>query len=207
MVKELLLVATGLFLAMLVFRFVRGVLQGRRLSVGRSCTPEEGDDPELKRMLAEAVDGPRAREALRRIEARAAAIDAPESRAVHHCAAAKVALTVLKRASVATKLYMRALQEDPRCGEALAKVEEILIAQRRTRRLERVCWEVLGRLDDGDTGGPIWSKSWAILAKLYAASPRLVGRADAIRKMLAAVQIDPDEALEDPPADLPRLAP
>jgi hypothetical protein len=204
--KELLFVVSGLFFLMLVFRLVRSVVLGRRLSAARSCEPEESDDPELCRLVSEAVDAPRAREALREIERRAGTADTPARRASHHCAAASITLQRLKRPSVAVKFYLRALRDDPTCVEALAKLQEILIAQKRQRRLEWTCWDVLGRLDDEQAGSPAWRAAWRGLTAVYSASPRYVSRADAIRKMLAAVDTD-DESEPDAPANLPRAVP
>jgi hypothetical protein len=194
MVKQLLVIAAVLFLLMLVLRFVRGLIQGRRLSRDRSCLPGEGSDPELRRLVEEAAaGGSRAREALRRIEARVASIDDAAERAAHHCAAAGVSLAVLKRPGVAAGLYMRALREDPGCLAALVRLEEILLAQKRHRALEGFCWGLLGRLGDDATGSETWHKAWSILAKLYAMNPKRVHRADAIRKMLATAATDPGE--------------
>jgi hypothetical protein len=205
MVKGLLVLAAVLFLLTLLLRFVRGMSQGRRLSRGRSCLPGAGSDPLLRRMLEEAAaGGGRAREALRRIEARVATIDDVGERAAHHCAAAGVSLAVLKRPGVAAGLYMRALREDPTCLAALVQVEEILLTQKRHRALEGVCWGLLGRLDEEATGTEVWFKAWSALAKLYAENPRRVHRADAIRKMLAGVsaeaeadRTDDDDNLRD----------
>jgi len=193
MVKGLLVVAAVLFLLMLLMRFARGVSRGRHLSRGRSCLPDERSDPELRRLLEEAAaGGGPAREALRSIEARIATIDDAAERASHHCAAAGVSLAVLKRPGVAAGLYMRALREDPACTTALVQLEEILQAQKRHRTLESVCWNLLGRLGEEATGSEIWHKAWSVLAKLYAANPKRVHRADAIRKMLASAVAEAD---------------
>jgi len=191
MVKGLLVVAAVLFLLMLLLRFVRGMSQGRRLSRGRNCLTGDSSDPELRRLVAEAeAGGGRAREALRRIEARVTTIDDAGGRAAHHCAAAGVSLAVLKRPGVAAGLYMRALREDPTCIAALVQVEEILLAQKRHRAFEGVCWGLLGRLGEDATGTEAWFKAWSALAGLYAANPRRVHRAAAIRKMLAGVSAE-----------------
>ncbi|MFO8074066.1 MAG: hypothetical protein R6V85_19580 [Polyangia bacterium] len=204
--KELLFAVTGLFFLMLVFRLVRSVVLGRRLSSAGSCEPDDSGDPELSRLVSEAADTPRAREILREIERRAGIAETPASRASHHCAAASIALQKLKRPSVAVKFYLRALRDDPTCREALAKLQEILIAQKRHRRLEWTCWDVLGRLDDEQIGSFAWRAAWRGLTAVYSASPRHVSRADAIRKMLAAVDTD-DESEPDASASLPRAVP
>jgi hypothetical protein len=91
--------------------------------------------------------------------------------------------------------YLRALREDPTCLAALERLREILMAQKRYRRLEQTCWDVLGRLDDSDVGTEMWAKAWMVLAAIYSTSPRHVRRADAIRKMLTSFEAD-DEGEE-----------
>jgi len=186
--KTWLLIALGLFVLMLVVRLVRGILQGRRISAGRSCSTEGMGDPELTALVAEANQSSgRAREILRKIEARAATAAHREARASYHCAAGDVSLIQMKRPKVAVGFYLRALREDPTCVPAFDKLQEILLAQKRGRRFERTCWEVLGRLDDAEVGSEMWVKCWSGLAAIYSASPRQVGRADAIRALVAAV--------------------
>jgi hypothetical protein len=185
--KTWLLVALGLFVLMLVFRFLRGIIQGRRISAGRTCSTDALDDPELAKLLGEARESGRVRDALRRIEGLATTAAEPASRAAYHCAAGDVSLIQMKRPKVAVGFYLRALREDPTCVPAFDKLQEILLAQKRGRRFERTCWEVLGRLDDDDVGSEMWIKAWSGLATIYSASPKHVGRADAIRALLASV--------------------
>jgi hypothetical protein len=181
--EKWLLIALGLFVLMLVFRFVRGILQGRRLSAGRTCSTDGLDDPALAGLVEEARQGGKARDVLRKIEGRATTAAEAEVRAAYHCAAGDVSLIQMKRPKVAVGFYLRALREDPTCVPALDKLQEILLAQ---SRFERTCWEVLGRLDDDEVGSEMWVKCWSGLATIYSVSSRHVGRADAIRALLAA---------------------
>jgi hypothetical protein len=145
---------------------------------------------ELTNLVEEAEKTGKVREAIRKLGSRGSGIDSAELRAAYRCAAGHLALTSLKRPSLAVGLYLRALREDPNCVEALDKLQEILAAQKRLRRLEWTYWDVLGRLDDAEAGGEMWSKCWSGLASLYSASPRKVRRSDAIRKALAAYAPD-----------------
>jgi hypothetical protein len=188
--KAALAIAVALFIAVLVLRFVRGLLSARRFEgAAGGCELDDRADPELKRLVQEAVSSGKAREAVRQIERRATSGEA-SARAAHHCAAGNVALSEMKRPALAVGLYLRALREDPTCLAAFDHLREILMAQKRHRRLERTAWDVLGRLDDGDVGSPMWTAAWSALAVIYTSSPRHVRRADAIRKMLASFEED-----------------
>jgi hypothetical protein len=193
--KQVLAIAAVLFIAVLVIRFVRGMMLGRRVSASAGgFEVDEDADPELKRLVKEAVASGKAREGLRQIERRATSGEA-SSRAAHHCAAGNLVLTEMKRPGLAVGFYLRALREDPTCLAALERLREILMAQKRYRRLEQTCWDVLGRLDDSDVGTEMWAKAWMVLAAIYSTSPRHLRRADAIRKMLASFEAD-DEGEE-----------
>ena len=100
----------------------------------------------------------------------------------------------MKRPSLAVGLYLRALRETPNCPEALDKLQEILTAQKRLRRLEWNYWDVLGRLGEGEADSEIWLKCWSGLATVYSRSPRTVRRADAIRKAMAAYVTDDEDS-------------
>jgi len=194
--KQALAIAAVLFIAVLIFRFVRGLMLGRRVSASAGrCEVDEGADPELKRLVSEAVTSGKPREGLRQIERRATTGEA-SARAAHHCAAGNLALTELKRPGLAVGFFLRALREDPTCLPALERLREILMAQKRYRRLDQTCWEILGRLDDVDVGSPVWIEAWTVLAAIYSTSPRHVRRADAIRKMLASFEGDEGEGEE-----------
>jgi hypothetical protein len=191
--KTALAIAVLLFIAVLVLRFVRGVMLGRRLEGASSgCDLGDAADPELRRLVQEAVSSGRPRDAVRQIERRATSGEAA-SRAAHHCAAGNLVLTEMSRPGLAVGLFLRALREDPTCTAALERLREILMAQKRYRRLERTCWDVLGRLDDGDVGSPMWIAAWSLLAAIYSTSPKHVRRADAIRKMLDSLREEDDE--------------
>jgi hypothetical protein len=193
--KQVLAIAAVLFIAVLVIRFVRGMMLGRRVSASAGgCEFDEDADPEIKRLVTEAVATGKSREGLRQIERRATSGEA-SSRAAYHCAAGNLVLTEMKRPGLAVGFFLRALREDPTCLAALERLREILMAQKRYRRLEQTCWEILGRLDDSDVGTSMWSKAWTVLAAIYSTSPRHVRRADAIRKMLASFEAD-DEGEE-----------
>jgi len=204
--REPLLVAlAGLFLALLVFRFVRGVVVGRRISRSRACSSDPRSDPDLVALVEEGSKPGRAREVIREIERRALGRETRAEAASHHCAAGEVSLAGLKRPGLAVGFYLRALHDDPTCVEALDRLQEILTAQKRLRRLEWTCWEVLGRLSEAEVGSAAWVRCWSVLAGVYASSPRLVRRADAIRKMLSAEVLDAaSDDGEEPPAPLPR---
>ena len=185
MKEPLLLAVIGLFLVALVYRLVRGFSSARRW--GRNSTPfPPSNDAELSHLIEEARSSGKIREALREIGRRAHALESAARRAAYHSAAGHLSLSELKRPALAAGFYLRALREDPTCVEALDKLQEILIAQRRLRRLEWTYWDILGRLEDSQVGLEIWMKCWSGLASIYSASPRTVCRADAIRKALSA---------------------
>jgi len=211
--KTWLLIALGMFVLMLVIQFIRGILQGRRISAGRTCSTDGIGDPELAGLIEQAHQGGgKARSVLRKIEHRATTADEADARAAHHCAAGDVSLIQMKRPKLAVGFYLRALREDPNCVPALDKLQEILMAQKRRRRFERTCWEVLGRLDDAEVGSEMWIKCWSGLAAIYSASPKHVWRADAIRALIASVtgggerDSDSDDfASDDSDKPLPRV--
>lgn len=184
--KELvLLIAIGLFLAALIFRFIWGLRLGRQLPRDDNGFKATADIA-LTRLLEDANGNAKVREVLREISRRAPGLDTPERRAAYHSAAGYLSLQKMKRPALAVGFYLRALREDPACLRALDELQNILVAQKRFRRLERTYWDVLGRLDDTYVGQEIWLKCWSGLASLYSASPRTLRRADAIRKALAA---------------------
>jgi hypothetical protein len=194
----ILVVLAGLFVALLVFRLVRGYLVAKHFPIGNACMSGPMD-PELVAIVEEAKRTGRTREALRAVERRAAGAGSPSMRAAHHCAAGNLSLNHLKRPALAVGFYLRALREDPTCVHALMSLREILTAQKRWRRLERTYWEVLGRLDDGEVGSEIWTKCWSGLSSVYSVSPRTLRRADAIRKMLTETSAAPEsDEVEEP---------
>lgn len=174
-----------LFIAMLILRFVRGILISRRLGANNTLPSSMGDS-ELESLIDSATDNAKVREALKSIEARASSSESAQQRAMYHCARGHLSLTKLKRPGLAVGFYLRALREDPTAIDALDKLQEILTAQKRLKRLEWTYWAVLGRLDDAEVGSKIWIKCWSGLASIYSTSPRTTPRADAIRKSLAA---------------------
>ncbi len=202
MKEPLLLAAIALFIVALVFRFVQGIRLGRRLQDRKASLPSCADS-ELTALLKEAQDTGKARIVLRKIAQRASGLDSAALRAAYRCAGGNLALTEIKRPALAAGLYLRALREDPECIQAIDKLQEILAAQKRLRRLERTYWDVLGRLDDSSVGGEMWVKCWSGLASIYSASPRTVRRADAIRKAFAAYGPDDEEEQDD----IPQIAP
>ncbi len=184
MKEQLIVVLVVLFLVVLILRTVRGVI-GRRVKVEDSCVPEFADT-ELAELVVQSKTPGKAREVLREMGRRAARVESPRLRASYNCARGNLSLNQLKRPKAAVGFYLRALREDPTCEEPLKKLQELLTAQRRMRRLEWMYWDVLGRLDDIDVDSKVWFRCWSGLASLYSASPRKVHRADAIRKVLAA---------------------
>jgi hypothetical protein len=199
MKEPILLTAVVLFMAVLVLRLVRGARIGKRMK-GRGVKLPACADDELDSLLKKAKDSGKIRDVLREINNRASRVDAADLRAAYRCAAGHLALVDLKRPNLAVGFYLRALREDPTCVEALDKLQEILAAQRRHRRLERTYWDVLGRLDDAEAGGNMWFKCWSGLASVYSASQRSIRRADAIRKALSVVA--PYEPLDDSESEI-----
>ncbi len=192
-----ILVFIGLFIVALVFRVVRGLSLGKFLSGSKSELPTCAD-PDLTALMKAVTDEPRkVREILRKISRGASSAHSPDLRAAYQCAGGNIALTTLKRPNLAVGFYLRALRESPGCVEALDKLQEILTAQKRLRRLEWTYWDVLGRLEEGETGSEMWSKCWSGLASIYSVSPRRVRRADAIRKAMAAYVPEVEDGSED----------
>ncbi len=200
MKEPLLIVLVGLFIIVLVFRLIRGLLVGRRLKSKDPSVPG-WTDPQLSNLIDGAKRPTLVREAIREIGRRAPGVESAELRAEYRCAAGYLSLNQLKRPGLAVGFYLRALREDPTSIEALDKLQEILTAQKRFRRLEWTYWDVLGRLDDAEVGSEMWGKCWAGLAAVYSSSPRTVRRADAIRKAL--VEFTHDDTEE--PGDMPRV--
>ena len=196
--EPLLLTTIALFLLALITRFVRGVLLGRRFRAKGSSPPRYAD-AELNALIADARKPGKLRETIRRITGRALALESGTSRAAHYCAAGDLALSPLNRPASAVGFFLRALREDRLCIQALERLQEILIAQKRLRRLEWTYWDVLGRLDDAEVGGEMWTKCWSGLVSVYSASPRTVRRADALSKALK-VFLAEENAEEEMPA-------
>ena len=197
--EPLLLATVVLFILALIFRFIRGVRLGRRFLIRETSLPEFADR-ELKMLIDEARKPGKLRETLRDISGRAPFADSGRVRAAYYCAAGHLALTDLKRPGSSVGFYLRALREDPLCVDALQKLREILVAQKRPKRLEWTYWDILGRMDDSEVGGEMWIMCWSGLASLYSASPRTVRRADAMRKALSIfTSEDEDDVGEFPP--------
>jgi len=182
---------------------------GRRISADHAYPPLELYDRNLSQIVKDAVESGKTREALRKIQQETHSKDAP-TRAAYHCAAGNLAVSEMKRPSLAVGFYLRALRVDPRCVSAIDRLREILSAQKRLKRFERTCWEVLGRLGDDEVGSEMWVKCWSGLAAIYSATPRLVRRSDAIRKLLDAVATedsDVEKEISKATSDIPRLNP
>jgi hypothetical protein len=182
----------GMTLFVIVLRMVRAYFFARRVSTGSACLPIAADD-RLTSLVADVEKSGKVREAIRTIGQRAPGIKSPSLRSAYHCAAGYLAISRLKRPGLAVGFYLKALRAYPTCIEALEKLQEILAAQKRLRRLERTYWEVLGRLDDSEAGTEMWFKCWSGLTAIYSTSPRTIRRADAIRKMLSVFDEDGDE--------------
>ena len=194
--KEPLLVAlVALFFVVLIFRMVQAYLLAHRLKGCSQDVPNDADE-RLVEMLRGADTPQKAKDALRDITHMAGGVKSPAGRSAYYSAAGNLALNPLKRPNLAVGLYLKALRANPTTIEAVRKLQEILTAQKRIRRLEWTYWEVLARLDDSEVGEETWLACWAGLAAVYAASPKTVHRADAIRKSLSAFLVDEDSEKE-----------
>jgi len=191
MKETLLVIAAGLIVAFLIFQSLRGFFFSRR-----KWKNKDDIAPELSRYIERAGNPSEAREVLREIDQRAVETRARTRSRFYHTAG-EIALTVLKRPNVTVRYCQRALRNDPTCETAFERLAEILIAQKKYRRLERVCWGLLSRLNEDESGGLVWKKFWSGLVTVYANSPRLTERADAIRKMLDGFEADIDEGFEN----------
>jgi hypothetical protein len=205
MKEPIVAIAVGLFILALIVRLVQGFRLGKRFSDRAPKMPDCADS-ELTSIVEEAKRTGKIKEAIRNLGNRASSLDSAELRAAYRCAAGHLALSELKRPALSIGMYLRALREDPTCIAALDKLQEILAAQKRIRRLEWTYWDVLGRLDDSEIGGEMWIKCWSGLASLYSASPKNVRRADAIRKALAAYVPDVCDS-QDGPSDPRNVSP
>ena len=197
MIETLLPALMGLFVIVLVLRVVKAMVFARQFSREESSIPA-GASEELAALMRDAETSGKYRDVLRTIENRTAGMTSPAVRATYHCAAGNLARNRLKRPGLAVGFYLKALRADPTCIEAIGRLQEILVPQKRLRRLEWTYWEVLGRLNDGEAGGEMWLLCWSGLTAIYSTSPRTVRRADAIRKMLAAFGSDSDDERLNP---------
>ena len=194
--KEYLLAFTALlFLALLLYRLIRSIWLSQRLSAD-THSPGCAIPGELQAKVDAATTPARARELLREIERRASG-ERANKRACYYVASAEVARTVLKRQNVSVHFYIRALRNDPACEPALERLITALLAQKKTRLLERHCWSLLSRMGPEHTGGAVWIKCWTTLGNLYAANPRQLERSDAIRKMLNFAVAEDDDEFSD----------
>ena len=189
MTEKILVVVVALFLLWLIVRLIWGYLVSRTMEGSSTNVPLEADG-ELKKLVEEVQNSGDVREGFRKIAARAASLKSGKLRAVHYCASGNLALSVLKRPNLAAGLYFRALREDPTCTEPLGHLQRILIPQKKVRRLERAYWDTLARIENPEENMEAFVSCWNGLATLYAASPRTVRRADAIRKSMTVLGID-----------------
>ncbi len=193
MKEPALLALIVLFVAVLVLRMVKSYSLAKRLRSEGTGLPMDADAG-LVELVERAQTPAKAREVIREISEMAHGIASSSKRAAYYCAAGNLAIHPLKRPNSAVGLFLKALRDHPTCSDAIVKLQEILTAQKRYRRLEWTYWEVLARLDDSEVGEEVWVACWSGLAAIYAASPRTVRRADAIRKSINAfVQVDEDD--------------
>ncbi|MBN2718473.1 MAG: hypothetical protein JXX14_21695 [Deltaproteobacteria bacterium] len=192
MKEKLLVITAALSVLFFLFQVVKGYYLARRPWKRRRPRV----DSELEELLQKAESPAEARNVLRDIDGRAARHDAT-ARASYYSVAGEVALHQLKRPNVAIRYYLRALRNNPRCESAFDRLSEILLAQKRHRRFKRACWYLLSRMDEDDTGTSLWNKCWSGLATVYASSPATTDRADAIRLMLAGMNAEAAEVLEE----------
>jgi hypothetical protein len=195
MKEPILLLLIGLFIAVLVMRLVKAYLLAHRLKTKGTDIPD-GADGKLMGLMAD-IDSPqKARAAISAIGRMVPREKSPTTRSAYFVAAGHLAINPLKRPKLAVGFYLKALRSDPTCLDALHKLQEILLAQKRYRRMEWTYWEVLARLDDSEVGEEMWLVCWAGLAAIYAVSPRGVHKADAIRKTLSAFIADEEDEKE-----------
>lgn len=192
MKEPLILALVALFIAVLVLRLIKDYLFVKRWK-GKEAGLPDAADAELAELVGAVDSANKGRETIRTISRLALGGKSPTVRGAYYCAAGNLALHSVKRPGLAVGLYLKALRADPTCLEALHKLQDLLSAQKRFRRLERTYWEVLARLDDTEVGGDIWIACWSGLAAVYSASPRTILRADAIRKALTAYVSDDDD--------------
>jgi hypothetical protein len=196
MKEPALLALLVLFVAVLVLRSVKAYFLAKRLRSGGNGLPSDAD-ARLVELVENAKTPGKARDAIREVSRVAHAIPSSSKRSAYYCAAGNLAIHPLKRPGSAVGLFLKALRADPTCIEAIVKLQDILTAQKRYRRLEWTYWEVLARLDDSEVGEEVWIACWSGLAAIYAASPRTVRRADAIRKSIAAYVQEDDDDLDE----------
>ena len=192
MKEPIILVLLGLFIAVLILRAVKAYFLAHRLKSQDHRIPE-GADTYLHDLMSDTSTPAKAKNAIRTIVRSAPRAKTPIVRSAYFVAAGHLAINSLKRPQLAVGFYLKAIRSDPTCLEALHKLQEILLAQKRYRRMEWTYWEILARLDDSEVGEEIWLVCWAGLAAIYAASPRGVNKADAIRKALTTFVTDEEE--------------
>jgi len=190
--KETLLIwAAALIVIFLILQIIRGFL----FSKHNWKKVSQNIKPELAKFIEDAKSPSEARLVLKNIDARAIEKNSTE-RALIYSTAGVISLTVLKRPEIAVRYHLRALRSDPLCEVAYDRLAEILVAQKKYRRLERTCWDILSRLDEDDQGCEMWKKCWSGLTTVYANTKRLTNRADAIRKMLNVFDNESIEGFE-----------
>lgn len=192
MKEPVILVLLGLFIAVLLLRTIKAYFLAHHLKSKDHSIPE-GADQQLHELMSDVETPSKARSAIQNIGRMTPRAKTPAVRSAYFVAAGHLAINPLKRPKLAVGFYLKAIRSDPTCLEALHKLQEILLAQKRYRRMEWTYWEVLARLDDSEVGEEMWLVCWAGLAAIYAASPREVHKADAIRKVLATFVADEDE--------------
>ncbi len=204
MKEPILLVLLVLFIAVLSLRALKAYFLAHRLKTKETGIPE-GADMALRDLLSD-IDSPaKARNAIQKAVHSAPLGKTPTTRSAYFVAAGHLAISQLKRPKLAVGFYLKALRSNPTCIDALGRLQEILLAQKRFRRLEWTYWEVLSRLDDSEVGEEIWLMCWAGLAEIYAASPRGVHKADAIRKALSVFVTDDEEQELERISNIPRI--
>ena len=208
MKEPIILILVGLFIAVLILRAIKAYFLAHRLKSKETGIPE-GADSALLELMTDVGLPSKAKNAIQKIVRRAPRGKTPAARSAYFVAAGHLAINPLKRPKLAVGFYLKALRSNPTCLDALHKLQEILLAQKRFRRLEWTYWEVLARLDDSEVGEEIWLRCWAGLAEIYATTPRGVHKADAIRKALSAFVTDEegDSDLERISTNIPKIIP
>ena len=153
------------------------------------CIPQ-GADAELESLLEELRSGAKTGPVLQRIKRRVAHEPSAQLQAVYLCAAGDALRRTLSRRGTALRYFIKALKADPACVDARQGMRDLLLAQRRSFRLEQLYWQLLSRLDHESHGTTVVREVWLELAELLERRRSGRVRALALRRLVEQV---PDE--------------